>query len=95
MTSNIEDLAANLEYLSFMYVCFTFPQKITQMKCGAISKSLTFTKHISSFPAQSILFDCSEELIQGQNKEFGTHLKRMTLVPDYFGGRAMLGGQSK
>jgi len=95
VTSNIEDLAANLEYLSFIYVCFTFPWKITQMKCGAISKSLTFTKHISSFPAQSILFDCSEELIQGQNKEFGTHLKRMTLVPDYFGGRAMLGGQSK
>ena len=91
MTSNIEDLAANLEYLSFMYVCFT----LTQMKCRAISKSLTFTKHISSFPAQSILFDCSEELIQGQSKGFGTHLKRMTLVPDYFGGRAMLGGQSK
>ena len=61
------------------------------MKCGAISKSLTFIKHISSFPALSILFDCSGELIQGQNKEFGTHFKRMTLVPDYFGGVAMLG----
>ena len=60
------------------------------MKCLTIRNALAFINHVSSFAALSVLFYYSEELIQGHNKEFWTHLKRMTLIPDYFGGRAML-----